>query len=264
MPPARALLIFALSLCFLHGCAAPTPAPIPRAEIARREIVIGDTLGRQLEQKLDFARDKEIEVYLRGLATRLAQTDPKLRDATLGVQILRNQQGIWRSFALPGNRVYLSAGFLKRCELETEIAGLLAMELSHLARGDALDRLREQVTKDSPDRMPDSLLPPQPGDLPAHLDFFGPDGIFAFNERAQVEGARGAVRLLYAAGYDPRGLLGVWQKLIRSPEHSPYDLETLDKLVEATRKTVSALPPLRNPVVRSGSFVGLKQRIQSL
>ena len=261
------LLISGLMLLAV-GCASPPPPRIPHAEVVRRELVVGDTLGRKLDKTLTFSKDQELQVYLKGIAQRLSSVDPKLSSATLKVFVVEDKDGIWRDFGLPGNRVYLSAGLLKQAEFETEIAAMLAVELAHLARGDVIARMRELLGLDKPvpgnAKQANEPLPAQPGELLKDLDFFGPDGIFAFSEKTRLDNAAKAVSLLYAAGFDSRGLLAMWQKFIDFPDHSPLEIDTLDKLVEATRKAVSSHPPLRNPVVRSSEFVKMKKRIQAL
>ena len=92
----------------------------------------------------------------------------------------------------------------------------------------------------------------------------GVSGLFSFSDDAQAEAAEAAVDILYKAGYDPRGLVSLWEKFEKNPKQSPFERGLIPKLLEATRRAIAGYPPLRNPVIRSKAFLAVHKRIQKL
>ena len=70
--------------------------------------------------------------------------------------------------------------------------------------------------------------------------------------------------ILYQAGFDPRGMISLYELYSLSPDHSPYSPKTRELYIEIMKQEISKLPPLRNPVVRSEEFIFMKQRINKL
>jgi len=258
-----------LLLVFCAGCAQPAVQEDSPAERAKKDLAVGIELARGLDAQLSFKQDAEISVYLRHIAKTLADSTPSLRGGTVGALIIRDREGKWQNFALPGNRIYLSAGLLRSIEFENELAAAIAVELGHVLRRHALKRLQQNLEKaaqgeeGSPEFSSTEGLPLLE-DQPKKVDYFGTRGIFSFSNEDHAAAAQEAVGILYRAGFDPRGLAALWARFSNNPEHSPHDLKTVEKLAEATRHAIAQNAPLRNPVVRSQAFLSIQKRIRKL
>jgi predicted Zn-dependent protease len=252
-PPFSISALAAVILMTLAGCATPPPAPLltPEEQI-RQDLNTGVSLAQDFESRVSLKRDVEVAVYLRQLAQALADPTPELARSPLGVFLIREGKGKWRTYSLPGNRIYLPVELLRELGFENEIAALIAVEFGHLLGRDSVRRLAE--LRDPRENAP----------APAPARIFGENGIFAFTEAERIAAAERAVDILYRAGYDPRGLVSVWQKYRAHPDRSPLDAGTLGKLQEATRRAIATRAPLRNPVVRSAAFITIQKRIRRL
>jgi hypothetical protein len=247
-PPGTLLLCMSMA-CLAASCTSVPVAPPPsHAEQVEQDRATGEKLSARLEKELRFRGDRELQAYLRNLAVQLAQQHPELGAAPIGVFVIEDQAEVWRSFGLPGNRIYLSAGLLREMEFENELVSVIAIQLAHLHRRDLAKRLNEK--ENSPD------LPPSA--------FFGVLGLFAFPPDAEEIAVQDAVDILYGAGFDVRGVVSLYQRYERNPKHSPYDSGLLPRLIEAARLRGSYHAPLRNPVVRSQAFLAVQQRIRKL
>jgi hypothetical protein len=259
-------------LCFA-ACATvpPPPPPMSGAERIQRDLAVGAGLARQFEARLTFKQDKDVLIYLRELAEKLSQTDSELRSGAVGVMVIQDRGSRWRDYALPGNRIYLSAGLIKRITYENELAALIALELGHIVRrhiplrlqssaqGDA--RLTGVKAEDYPSLH--GLLADSPeGSAP--VDFFSPTGIYAFPDEYFLEATDNAVEMLYQAGFDPRAVVSMWEMYEKSPEHSPFERPLLVKLQERARRLIADHSPLRNPIVRSQAFLAIQKRMKKL
>lgn len=248
------MFLLAGIVSFLGGCAAPRPVVLPptREALIEREAVAESVLLKRVQERIGnqvppghaAARaTREVEIFLRKLGVRLAGSDPEVGHRPLGVIVTRSVELSVRPFGIPGNRVYVPLALLKVLKTENEWAACIAFELAHLIRHSLAYRW-------------DS------GELSA--DLFGPGGLFAFDDRDHRDAAARAVRLLYDAGYDARGVTAYFAEIRKITEHNPWSEDTIDLLEDAARRTAARLAPLRRPVVRSPEFLAVQTWMEKL
>jgi predicted Zn-dependent protease len=272
MQPAKLASILAI-ICISACATGPHVKPATRAEIVERDNAMGSELSGQFETQVKLKTEREVTVYLRKVAETLSTVSPDLRASSVGVLLLKDGDSrSWRNFGLPGNRIYLSSALLRELQFENEVAAVIAFELAHIQKRHLMDRIETEHPRyeaedhstygaaygrvsDLGVRSPESTKP---------LDFFGPAGLFVFKEESELEAVDAAVELLYHGGYDPRGLVGIWDTYAAHPKNCPYDLSTLQKLLDRTRVAVSGYAPLLNPIVRSPEFLAVQKRIKKL
>jgi predicted Zn-dependent protease len=248
------------------GCATePKPILVNKDEVLRKDRNLWEEVSRNFEPHLKLKKDTEVSVYLRKVAQILVDANAEMKGSPVGVWLIQSKDEKWLSFNLPKNRIYLPVEFLKELRFENEIAGLIAIQLGHLLKGQT-----QLHIKSSPEfrRWEDAELEKLTGNgMPSknpQLDYFGPSGVFAYSETELAIALQTAVGILYKAGYDPRGLISLCEKLINNSAHSPYEVSTIEKLMEQTRSEISAYAPLRNPIVRSQSFLNVQKRLERL
>lgn len=219
-----------------------------------------------MDPQLSFKKDPQIQAYLGKVALRIAEKNSELHLPEVKIFLLRDTTRHYRSYALPGGRIYLSAGSLKGLEFESEAAALIAIELGHLLNEHVQDYLRRNpsgLQVHNIAALPD-VLPLKTLGAPDDIDFFGKDGMFAFSAKANEETVISAVSLLYDAGYDPRGLITVLQRMMDNSAHSPWDEAELSHLLDQVRKSIALLTPLRNPIVQTDDFELNHGKLQKL
>lgn len=257
-------LIFAVLCCWVTSCSStPDLPPETSAERIQRKSKAGLQMAQQLETQLKFKQDPEVSIYLRNLAQRLAEFVSGIGDA-MGVFIIKDRAKVWENYSLPGNKIYLSLGLLKRIKFENELAALIAIELGHISKGHAFEKLKKKEEPRNDYEAIEGLLPPQPGEMPETIEFFGPGGIFSYDEESRLAALEVAVKALYNSGYDPRGLVAIWSQFLKEPQFSPISESTVNKLLENTRRLIALHAPLRNPIVRSPAFLAIQKRIERL
>ena len=224
------------------GCGTvPKPKPLTAEEQIHIDSKVGLTLAKDFDAECSFKHDGKVENYLNKVARRLADAVPELKTTPIAVVILSDRNKRWQNYALPGNRIYLSVGLLRGMEFENEIAAAIAFQLGHILKRHAVLHY-EKDFKSLPNLR----------------------GIFDFNEMEDVAASQSGVNVLYRAGYDPRGLVSLWEQYQNNLQHSPYKADTLSTLTEKTRQAIALNTPLRNPIVRSQAFLTVKKRIQKL
>jgi predicted Zn-dependent protease len=256
-----ALSVLALGFA---GCISAPPKRPTLVEVVKQENEVGSKLAKKFEGKLHFVSDPVLDSYLTKVTDRLikASADPRL--AGTGIQMIESRGDVWRSFSLPGRRVYLSAQLLQKMQSDNEVAALIAVELGHIQQRQVLDHLRQLTTPNPAATPTPDASPLEETERIKNPDFFGPEGLFSYNENEMDATIQSAVDLLYKAGFDSRGLVSAWQAERKYADHSFYSVALLNDLIQNSREAVSSYPPLRNPIVRSQEFLGIQKRIQTL
>lgn len=267
-----ALISFAL--VFVMSCATPMQAPPPsKVEILNRDGKVGRQLSPLFESKVKTeSRDAEVMVYLRELAEKIVTNDASLKGAPIGVLIIDDRvenDEKWRNYSLPGNRIYLSRGFIRTVTTESELAAAIALELGHIVHRHVMSRVELFSSDDSAvaqaEQSPVVYTPEFDRNFkPEEIQFFGPAGIFYYSENQYGQASEAAVDLLYASGFDPRGLTSLWNIYLSHANRSPYEPSVIPRLIQRTRDAIAKLTPLRNPVVRSPRFVAIFPRLKQI
>jgi predicted Zn-dependent protease len=259
------ICVATLTAC-LTGCTTPrVPKPLPVSEKIKFDQEIGSELADQLNPQLPLKADPFVQTFLDRIAQKIADGNPDLHIPRPRVFLLQDKTKKWNGYALPGGRVYISIGALKKTEYDNEAAALMAIQFAHLLKEHLLDALRA-LSKPSPGEV--AASPAFPAfttfKVPEELKFFGKDGIFSFTDNQELEAVETAVDLLYGAGYDPRGLLSLLENLETVPAHAPYDAALMGKAIERAQSRTVQLPPLRNPIVHTEEFFEFSKYVKEL
>jgi len=250
---------------FVLGFTACVSAPPKKANLVeqvQQENAVGIRLAKKFEAKLHVVSDPVLDNYLSKVTNRLIRSSADPRLAGTGIQMIQSRGSVWRSYSLPGRRVYLSAQLLQKMQSDNEVAALIAVELAHIQQRQVLDHLKPNASSNSSNSTP--VVPAEETEQVQNPDFFGPEGLFSYNGKEMDQTILSAVDLLYKAGFDSRGLVSAWETERKYADHSFYTVALLNDLIQNSREAVSSYPPLRNPIVRSQEFLEIQKRIQTL
>lgn len=250
----------------MTGCTTPVkPVLINKEEVLKKDQSLWEAVSRNFEPQLKVKKDTEISVYLRKVAQNLVDSSQDLKGSPVGIWLIHSKNGKWMSYNLPKSRVYLPIEILRELQYENEVASLIAIQLGHLVKGQTQNHIKQSSQYREWEQAELEKLTEKEGH-PAHpkLDYFGPSGVFVYSEAELGNALQAAVEILYQAGYDPRGVISVYEKLKKYSNHSPYEVSTIEKLLEQARGEIAAYAPLRNPIVRSQSFLNVQKRLEKL
>jgi hypothetical protein len=258
---ACACAVLLLAAVSYTGCISAPPKKQTAVEAAREETTYGSELARRFNSTIRPHGDPVVDKYLNKVANTLADSskDPRLVGAH--VVIILDRGGLWRTYSLPGERVYFSLGLLQQLRYDNEVAAAIALEFGNLLQSSVLKHLKMQQQGVR------SFLEVDPAvklQIPAKVDFYGMDGIFAFDVDEVKLGIKSAMDVLYLGGFDIRGMLQIWEIFEKNPQHSPYPDKILEDLMEYTRILMTRYAPMRNPVVRTEEFKAIQKRIVNL
>lgn len=256
------------------GCvSAPVQPPPPRSVVLQKDNQLEKILSKDFDAKVRLKKDGTISAYLKKLSHKLISQDPDFKDSRANVFLIDDVNGKWKNVGLPGFRLYLNIHMLQLLEYESEVAALLAFELGHLAHRHLVAHFRNVLPK-THDAPPDPTGRDPRGlsssyiltesQIAEKVGQFDLQKMIEFDLEENLVAIEKAVSILYSAGYDPRGLLSVWEHLQKKTSHSAYSEMDLQTFVRKTHRFIAQQVPLLNPIVRSDEFLVIRKRIQDL
>lgn len=190
-------------------------------------------LGRRFDvlvrSRLPLVEDPEVKLYVKSIVDRLAAAlPPQPFPFTVNV-LLHNSMN---AFAVPGGYVFVHTGLLTELEHESELAGVLAHELAHVTQRHVANRIERAQTT--------SLLSMVGALAGAFLGGGGNSkgavmvGSMAAGQAAMLNYSRMdeneademGLQYLIAAGYNPRGLQGSFEKIRKKQWDSGITIPT--------------------------------------
>jgi predicted Zn-dependent protease len=219
------------ALLALAGARGSLPGPGP-ARAGRRGGSFGSEDDRELGQKYHpmiraqypVVEDPEIVAYVRDLVDRLyAQLPPQPFPAN--VTVIRNSA--INAFATPGGYVYVFTGLITDLEHEDELAGVLAHELGHVSQRHVAKRIEQMQnvqlgmlagmlagmflgTAGGGTNMGEASEALLIGSMAA-----GTSAMLNYSRIDEREADQVGMNFLVAAGFQPEGMIGAFQKIRR-------------------------------------------------
>jgi len=254
------VLVFCGWTVLLSGCSS---LMFYQASEPKSEVVIHEKLGEELfsilKSKIALKQDPEILQYLHTLGESLAQGTDELQKIPIHIELLQDVNQKWQSYSLPGHKIFLSTGLLKRAQYENEIAAVLAIQFGHILNNNMVKRFWELENENRSSRGPYRKMASYPLRSLEDVQEF-----FQFSEAHDVSAFRTGVDVLYRAGYDVRGLVSICDIFNKNQKYSPYSSDRISELLENVRHEIAMYPPLRNPIIKSHKFISVQKRIQRL
>lgn len=174
----------------------------------------GKQFAQEAEKQLALCNDPRVDAYLTQLGLRLASKLP-----TGGVQYpfefhCVNDKAV-NAFALPGGFVFIHRGAIEAADNESQLAGVMAHELSHVA----LRHGTAQASKASLARLATNVLSGLSGGglggaaISGGLSLGAGSLLLHYSRAAETQADVMGTQVLYDTGYDPRAMAQFFEKL---------------------------------------------------
>lgn len=205
-------LILIVLLFVAYGCRTTYNLATQREELifisSEREVRMGKSIAREVENRFKLLDDEEIQSRVKRIGERLARVCDR-RDINYYFGVLDREEV--NAVALPGGYVYIYRGLVEKLDSDGELAAVIAHELGHIAARHAVKRLQGSL-----------------GYFALRVLIAGSEGSrqvgrgadLAFNElllsysrEDELLADRLAVKYMRRAGFDPRAMLSVLEKL---------------------------------------------------
>lgn len=203
------------------------------------EVSLGQKLAAQVERQQRVLRNREVQDYVRLVASRLvthaALDRPEVR---YRVTVLDNP-GQVNAFALPAGFLYVYTGLLLAADNEAELAGILAHEIGHVVGRHSANQLATQLGLEILVGLALGQNSEQLASLAAEAGTSGALARFSRDDEREADAF--GVKYTMAAGYDPRGLLTFFEKLKKLEGRRQGGLESLLSTHPATQERIDRI-----------------------
>ena len=232
-----------------------------------QEIEIGKEANQQVRKRMRELRDAETVAYVQGIGRRLARHagGPEY-PYSFAVADYRELN----AFALPGGPVWVHRGVLHASTNESQVAGVMAHEIAHIAQRHAASRLTAATLTN----MGLGLLGAMLGNSGGATAAQGAAGLMAngmflkFSRDDEREADRAGMAMMARAGWDGRGMVELFETLRREQARDPGSVEAFFSSHPPPRDRIDAL---RATVAKSKGgrrdspqFRAIKARLRTL
>ena len=231
------------------------------------EIGTGKQYSMEIEKSSHLVTDPVVVEYI----NRVGQNIVKNSDAKVPFTIKVLDTDEINAMALPGGFFYVNSGLILACDSEDELAGVMAHEISHVAAHHAA----REMTK---------MNYMQLGQIPLIIFTQGtwvgygiyeaaqlavPLTFLQFSREYESEADYLGIQYMYKAGYDPQGMVSIFEKLAALEKHKPGALSkafsdhpaTPDRIAAVENEIATILPPEPQYMVTSSEFDTVKARL---
>ncbi|MCI0403059.1 MAG: M48 family metallopeptidase [Acidobacteria bacterium] len=178
-----------------------------------QEVQVGKETSAESEKQLPILKDSDpVSRYIQRLGKDLAaHAPPPEYPYTFKVV---NQKEI-NAFALPGGPVYINLGTIQAAQNESELAGVIGHEISHVVMRHATEQATKQTLATAPLAILGGRLGGSLGGQLAQLGIsFGLNSVFLkYSRNDETEADLVGAGILHDAGYNPRGMVSFFETL---------------------------------------------------
>jgi predicted Zn-dependent protease len=235
-----------------------------------KEIALGKQLAQEVEKSSKMIDDPVVTEYV----NRVGQNLVRNSDARVPFTIKVIDSDEVNAFALPGGFFYVNSGLVLRAQEESELAGVMAHEISHVTARHGT----KQATKG--ELMQLASIPAMifiPYSLAGYALYQGinlaiPLTFLKFSRDAEREADYLGLQYMYKAGYDPNSYVTFFERIQADEKRHAGTIPkvfathppTPDR-IEATQKEIARILPARQEyIVTTSEFDTVKGRLRNI
>jgi predicted Zn-dependent protease len=235
-----------------------------------REIGLGKQLAQEVERSSKLIDDPVITEYV----NRVGQNLVRNSDAKVPFTIKVIDSDEVNAFALPGGFFYVNSGLILRANEESELAGVMAHEIAHVAARHGT----KQATKGDIVQLASIpamiFIPYGWAGYAAYqgANFLIPMTFLKFSRDNEREADFLGLQYMYKAGYDPNSYVTFFERIQADEKRRPGTIgkafathPPTPERIENTQKEIAKILPARQEyIVTSSEFDSVKGRLRNV
>src|SRR5215467_3606363 len=234
------------------------------------EIALGKQLAQEVERTSKMIDDPVVTEYV----NRVGQNLVRNSDARVPFTIKVIDSDEVNAFALPGGFFYVNSGLILRAQEESELAGVMAHEISHVtARHGTKNATKGEMMQLA--TIPLMLLGPAGWagyGLYEGLNIAIPLTYLKFSRDAEREADFLGLQYMYKAGYDPNSFVTFFERIQADEKRRPGTIPkvfsthppTPDRIESAQKEIARILPNKPEYIVTTSEFDNVKARLRNI
>jgi len=233
-----------------------------------KEIRMGKQYAMQVEQSVKLVQDPVVNEYV----NRIGQNLVRNSDAKVPFTIKVIDSDEINAFALPGGFFYVNSGLILAADNESELAGVMAHEISHVcARHATRQMTRAQLANFA--SIPLIFIGGGIGyAIGSAASLALPLTFLSFSRGFEAEADYLGVEYMYKTGYDPESFIAFFEKVQAKEKKKPGSLakafathpQTPDRIAKSQEEINTILPPRPEYIVDTSEFQHVKARLAAI
>src|SRR5215467_771893 len=235
-----------------------------------KEIALGKSIAQDVEHSSKLIDDPVVTEYV----NRVGQNLVRNSDAKVPFTIKVIDSDEVNAFALPGGFFYVNSGLILRAQEESELAGVMAHEIAHVAARHGT----KQATKG--DLVQIASIPAMifiPYSWAGYamyqgMNFLIPMTFLKFSRDAEREADFLGLQYMYKAGYDPNSYVTFFERIQADEKRRPGTIgkafsthpPTPERIENTQKEIARILPAKQEYVVTSSEFDSVKGRLRNI
>ncbi|MGB6682856.1 MAG: M48 family metallopeptidase [Candidatus Acidiferrum sp.] len=235
-----------------------------------REIGLGKQLAQEVERSSKMIDDPVVTEYV----NRVGQNLVRNSDAKVPFTIKVIDSDEVNAFALPGGFFYVNSGLILRAQEESELAGVMAHEISHVVlRHGTKNATKGEIMQLA--TIPLMLL--GPGGWAGYGIYEAaqlaiPVTYLKFSRDAERQADYFGLEYMYHAGYDPNSYITFFERIQADEKRRPGTIPkvfsthppTPERIELAQKEIADILPARPEYIVTTSEFDSVKARLRNI
>ncbi len=236
----------------------------------QKEIAEGKKAAQQVYKQMKVLPDSSpITQYVRSVGERLVAYAPGYK-WPYNFHVVQDKS--INAFALPGGPIFVNTGLIAAAQNESELAGVMAHEISHVVQRHATCNMTKQAKRNVGWGLAGVLagvLVPGAGGVLAQQGVGMAQNLsyLQMSRTDEKEADLLGTEILWAAGYNPRGLVQMFQIIEKQSGSGGAqflsDHPNPGNRVQYVDKEIQALPPKPNPINNTPEFEKIRAMVES-
>ncbi|HXT21570.1 MAG TPA: M48 family metallopeptidase [Thermoanaerobaculia bacterium] len=257
-------LALALLLAPLLGCAS---SGVNKGQFnlisIEEEWQLGNQLAADLARKLRLVDDSVAQEYVESVGRRVvAQTE--MGNLPWHFHIVADPEV--NAFTIPGGHVYVNTGLIEKSPNVAAFTGALAHEISHVVARHSTEQLSKAYGIEA---IGGAVLGKNPAVYEQILASVLAQGAMArFSREAEREADRLGAAYMFKAGYDPQGMVQMFETLLAERQRQPGSVERFfashpltEERIREVQKEIAGFPSTANLIASDPRFDQLQDRL---
>ncbi len=235
-----------------------------------KEIALGKGLAQEVERSSKLIDDPVVTEYV----NRVGQNLVRNSDAKVPFTIKVIDSDEVNAFALPGGFFYVNSGLILRAQEESELAGVMAHEISHVtARHGTCQATKGELMQLA--SIPAMIFIPYTWAgyaMYQGLNLAIPLTFLKFSRDAEREADFLGIQYMYKAGYDPNSYVTFFERIQADEKRRPGTIPkafsthppTPERIGNTQKEIARILPARQEYIVTTSEFDTVRARLRNI
>ncbi len=231
------------------------------------EITIGRQTQAETRKRTPEVGDSSVRAYVTKIGARLGQS---ARGERYPYSFSVADYKEINAFALPGGPIWVNRGAIQAAGTESQLAGILAHEVAHVAQRHAAQQLSNMIVTNMGMALFSALLGNTGAAMAANIAarFVAGGTFLKFSRDDEDEADRVGAEIMARAGWDPRGMIDLLETVREQEKRDPSSVEVFFSNHPAAKDRIALLegvvPAQRAGKSDSAEFQAMRARLRRL